>query len=121
MLLGCDVRIGADIAAKIGLNEVAIKMVMPEWAFTIARERLSKRHLQRAVGEAGLTPPAVAVDVGFLDEVVPADRVLERAVEVAVELAATLDPNAYAATVHRLRGDALATMQAQIAADRAVA
>ena len=29
MLLGCDVRIGADAPAKIGLNEVAIKMVLP--------------------------------------------------------------------------------------------
>ena len=43
MLLGCDVRVGADVPAKIGLNEVAIKMVLPDWALTIARERLSTK------------------------------------------------------------------------------
>ena len=36
VLLGCDVRVGADVDAKVGLNEVAIKMVLPDWAFTIA-------------------------------------------------------------------------------------
>ncbi len=49
VLLGCDVRIGADVDAKVGLNEVAIKMVLPDWAFTIAADRLSRRHLQRSV------------------------------------------------------------------------
>ena len=121
MLLGCDVRVGADVPAKIGLNEVAIKMVLPDWALTIARERLSKRHLQRAVANARLTSPGDAVDVGFLDEVVPAERLLDRAVDVAAELADMLDPTAYAGTVRKLRGGVLAEMDAQIAADRSVA
>ncbi|MEL6893677.1 MAG: crotonase/enoyl-CoA hydratase family protein [Actinomycetota bacterium] len=119
ILLGCDVRVGADIDAKIGLNEVAIKMVLPDWAFTIAEARLSKRHMQRAVVNARITTPADAVDVGFLDEVVAADGVLARAVDVATELAATLDPSAYERTVATFRAGTLATMDAQIAADRA--
>ncbi len=120
-LLGCDVRVGADIDCKIGFNEVAIKMVLPDWAFTIADARLSKRHLQRAAANARLTDGVTAVDVGFLDEVVPADQVLERAVEAATTLADTLDPAAYASTVTRLRGDVLATMATQIESDRAAA
>ena len=119
ILLGCDVRVGADIEAKIGLNEVAIKMVLPDWAFTIAEVRLSKRHMQRAVVNARITAPADAVDVGYLDEVVPVDDVLDRAVAVAAELAATLDPSAYERTVRNFRGDTLDTMAAQVAADRA--
>lgn len=119
LLLGCDVRIGADVDAKVGLNEVAIRMVLPGWAFTIASERLSRRHLQRAVANARLTSPRDAVDVGYLDEVVPADELLERAVAVAADMAATLDPSAYGRTVDALRGEVLATMEAQIAADRA--
>ncbi len=119
LLLGCDVRVGADVEAKIGLNEVAIKMVLPDWAFTIAADRLSRRHLQRAVADARLTTPRAAIDVGFVDEVVPADQVLARAVEVATELATTLDPSAYRRTIARLRGDVLETMAAQVAADRA--
>jgi enoyl-CoA hydratase len=118
VLLACDVRVGADVDCKIGLNEVAIGMVLPAWAFTLAVERLSKRHLQRAVAAARVTGAAGAVDAGFLDEVVGADDVLDVAVARAEELAA-LDPRAYAATVGVLRGGVLATMEAQIAADRA--
>ena len=55
LLLGCDVRLGADIDCKIGLNEVAIGMVLPDWALTIAAERLSPRHLQMAVATARVT------------------------------------------------------------------
>ena len=119
-LLGCDVRIGADVPAKIGLNEVAIKMVLPDWALTIAVDRLSKRHVHRATANARLTAPREAVDAGFLDEVVPAERVLDRAVEVATELADSLDPASYARTVAKVRGAVLDLMAAQIAADRAV-
>jgi len=118
-LLGCDVRVGADVPAKIGLNEVAIKMVLPDWALTIAIERLSKRHVHRATTNARLTGPSEAVDVGFLDEVVPADELLDRSVEIATELADTLDPAAYRGTVANVRGSVLDTMAAQIASDRA--
>lgn len=119
VLLGCDVRIGADVPAKVGLNEVAIKMVLPDWAMTIAAARLSKRHVQRAVVNARITAPADAVDVGFLDEVVESDALLETAVARASELAATLDPAAYRNTVRKFRGPVLDTMATQIAADRA--
>ena len=117
LLLGCDVRVGADIDCKIGLNEVAIGMVLPQWALTISVERLSVRHLQRAVATARLTDGRGAVDAGFLDEVVPADAVLGAAVARAAELAG-LDRRAYGATVRALRGDTLERMAAQITTDR---
>ena len=117
VLLGCDVRIGADIDCKIGLNEVAIGMVLPNWAMTIATERLSVRHLQRAVANARVTDARGAVEAGFLDEAVPADEVLEVAVARAVELAA-MSGRAYAGTVLALRGATLDRMSAQITADR---
>ncbi len=118
VLLGCDVRIASDIEAKVGLNEVAIKMVLPDWAFTIAAERLSKRHAQRALANARITTPRDAVDVGFIDEVVPDGSELDRAVAVAAELAATLDPSAYQRTIRKLRGPALDLMAEQIERDR---
>jgi enoyl-CoA hydratase len=118
LLLGCDVRVGADVECKIGLNEVAIGMVLPDWAMTIARERLSTRHVQRAVANARVTDARGAVEAGYLDEVVAAGDVLDVAVARAGELA-SLDRLAYRATVRSLRGDVLATMERQIAADRA--
>jgi enoyl-CoA hydratase len=119
VLLGCDVRVGADVDAKIGLNEVAIKMVLPDWAFTIARERLSTRHLQRAVATARITGPHEAAAAGYLDEVVPADELLDHCVAIATDLATTLDASAYARTVAILRGETLASMADQVAFDRA--
>lgn len=118
VLLGCDVRVGADIDARVGLNEVAIGMVLPDWAITIATERLSKRHVHRATATARVTDPDGAVDAGFLDEVVPADAVLDRAVEIATELASTLDPSSYAGTVAKVRRSVLDRMGEQVAADR---
>lgn len=117
MLLGCDVRIGADIDCKIGLNEVAIGMVLPDWAMTISAERLSRRHLQQAVALARVTDASGAVDAGFLDDVAPPADVLEIAVARASQLAA-LDRRAYAGTVRSLRGTTLDLMARQIATDR---
>lgn len=118
VLLGCDVRIGADADCKIGLNEVAIGMVLPAWALTIAAERLSRRHLQRSVATAEVTAARGAIDVGFLDEVVQPGAVLSTAIQRA-EVLAALDGRAYAGTVRALRGSVLQTMDAQIAVDRA--
>ncbi len=117
ILLGCDVRVGADIDCKIGLNEVAIGMVLPAWAITIAQERLSRRHIQLAVATAQVTDGAGAVQAGFLDVVVQEAEVLPAAIEKATQLAA-LNGRAYAGTVLALRGPVLDRMAAQVTADR---
>ncbi len=118
ILLGCDVRIGSDRPCKIGLNEVAIGMTLPDWGLTLAAERLSKRHLQRVIPTARITDGAGAVDVGYLDEVVADSDVLEAAVAQAAEFAG-LSAKAYAVTVQKMRGDTVAKMAGEIAADRA--
>lgn len=111
LLLGCDYRVGPDAEVKIGLNEVAIGLTLPEWALAIAAERLSRRHLQASVANAQLYNGAGAVAAGFLDAVVEPDAVLAAAMNHAAVLA-ELDPAAYAATVKALRGRTLARMAA---------
>jgi len=118
LLLGCDVRIGADGPFKLGLNEVAIGLTLPDWALTIAADRLSKRHGQRSIVNARITDPRTAVDVGFLDQVVAPQELIATAMTEATALA-SLDPRAYRATVRQLRGPTLDRMDLQIAADRA--
>jgi len=117
VLLACDLRVGADVDCKIGLNEVAIGMVIPDWAFTIAVDRLSRRFIQLSVATARITSARGATEAGFLDEVVDVDEVLDVAVARAAEFSA-LDRGAYAGTVRKLRGDVVATMKSQVAADR---
>lgn len=117
MLLGSDVRLGTDGPFKIGLNEVAIGMTLPDWAHTIAVERLSTRHIQRAIANARITGPADAVEVGYLDRVVAADDLLDAAIEEAAAMAA-LDAGAYRRTMDGFRKPTLDMMAEQIAADR---
>lgn len=118
-LLACDERIGPDGApAKIGLNEVAIGMSLPVFAVELARDRLSPRHLTAAV-TGQVYDPAGAVEVGYLDRVVPPDQVVEVAMATARERAG-LRRGAVARTKSALRGrtiDAvLATLDDDIAA-----
>ena len=58
-LLSCDLRIGADVPAKIGLNEVAIGLTLPKFATELARDRLTKASFTAAtMGGQSTTPPA---------------------------------------------------------------
>ena len=104
LLLASDLRIGADIDAGIGLNEVAIGLTLPVFGMELARERLSPRHLTRAIGLATVYSPAEAVEAGFLDEVVPAEELEQTALDRARALAGALDPGAFAGTRRNARG-----------------
>ena len=77
LLMASDVRIGAAGDYKIGMNEVAIGMPVPRFATEFADDRLSRRHLDAAIGLATIYDPAGAVEAGFLDELVEGDRVIE--------------------------------------------
>ena len=103
MLLASDTRLGTEGDFKIGLNEVAIGMTLPEFGMMFARERLSKRHFTNAAIQARLYNPTDAVDVGFLDRVCSADTLLDEALAEAHQLA-KLDLSAYGRTKERARG-----------------
>ncbi|HEY2776248.1 MAG TPA: crotonase/enoyl-CoA hydratase family protein [Candidatus Binatia bacterium] len=96
-LTSVDWRIGADIDAKIGLNEVAIGLPLPVFALELARERLSKRHFLAATVHARIYSPRDAVDAGYLDDVVPASELLAAARSKAAALGALKEP-AYSLT-----------------------
>ena len=114
LLLGSDARFGPDSTdVRIGLNEVAINAVLPDWAMAIAMERLSRRHLQRSVANATLYDGPGAVNAGFLDEVLPVEEVEAAAVTEATRLAEH-DTRTYAKTIGILRGSTLARMDADL-------
>jgi len=113
LLCAADLRIGAAGDFKVGLNEVAIGLALPPFACELARERLSKRHLQRATALAEVYDPAGAVDAGFLDRTAAPERVEAAALEAAAALAA-LPGRAHALTKRALRQPALAAIRASL-------
>ena len=108
-VLAGDYRIGAQGDFRIGLNETGIGLALPPFAVTLATERLSRRHLARATLAATIFAPAEARDVGFLDDVVPTDKLRECALAVARSMV-ELDASAYAATKRGMRGASIAAV-----------
>ena len=100
LVLACDTRIGTPGAAKIGLNETAIGLALPEFAYELAAVRLSTRYLTRAAIQAEIFDPAGAVAAGYLDRL--EDDCAAAAVAEATRLA-QLPANAYAGTKASLR------------------
>ncbi len=113
LLLGADTRIGAEGNFRIGLNETAIGMALPVFGLTLARERLSKRHLTSAVVQAKLYDPEGAKDAGFLDEVVAPGALLDTTMAAAKTLA-SLPSEAYAANKLATRQAAIDTIAASL-------
>jgi enoyl-CoA hydratase len=110
MVMACDERIGATGAFKIGLNETAIGMTLPDFGIELARARLSKRHFDRAVVHSTIYDPAGALDAGFLDRLVEPERLEAECLEAATRLASLGQPAfrnnkrlAHAATIERVR------------------
>ncbi len=118
LLLGADVRIAAQGDFKIGLNEVAIQMVLPAFAVELASERLSKRHLLRATTLAELYDPTGACDAGYVDRVVPAEQLEATALAEAGRLA-ELPRRAFAGTKQALRGAMVERIRSGIEQDLA--
>lgn len=110
LLLAGDLRIGARGDGKIGLNEVAIGMTLPEFGMELARERLSKRHFLRATSQSDMYEPEAARDAGYLDQLVEPDALLDHAKAEAGRLAQLQQPafcltkrSAHGAVAKRIR------------------
>jgi enoyl-CoA hydratase len=97
-----DYRVGAP-EGKLGLTEIRAGVPYPVAAMAVVRAELSAPVARRLVFLAELVDPLEALELGALDEVVEADEVLPRALQVAGELSA-LPAQAYELVKHQLRG-----------------
>lgn len=102
LLLTGDVRIGARGDYKIGLNEVGIGLSLPEFGLQLACDRLDPRAVTQAVLGATLYDADGAAAVGYLDEAVEMDALMETAMSEARNML-ELDAAAFAATKQRMR------------------
>jgi enoyl-CoA hydratase len=115
LALCADHRIGAE-SARYGLTEARVGIPYPAAAIGVVKAELAPGIARRLVLGAELIESATARQWGVLDELLPAERVLERALEVARELA-ELPPRAYAEVKRQLRGAALDAIEAAVEKD----
>lgn len=118
LLLTGDTRFGVEGSFKIGLNEVSIGMPLPVFVQDLARERLDPRHVVAATIQATVYEPSEAVQVGYLDRVVPADALIEQA-RVRAEQLAGLGREAYGLTKQRMRQATIERVRATLDEDMA--
>jgi enoyl-CoA hydratase len=120
LLLGSDLRLGADGDYRIGLNEVAIGIPVPSFALELARARLHPAWLNRTATTGEMYSPTDAVTAGFLDSVVPAKELADQAWAAVVALKQVHYPS-HAIVKQRLRGAARAQIRAAIDAELTLA
>jgi enoyl-CoA hydratase len=120
LLLAADYRIGVSGPFKIGANEVAIGLTMPNFAVELCRGRLQSAWLHRAVATAEIFNPDLAAAAGFLDQVVPVEK-LAAVTKAKAELLSELDMQAYAATKARVRESWLKVVRQALDSDIAAA
>jgi enoyl-CoA hydratase len=113
---GCDYRIMSETAGTIGAVELKAGVPFPAWALEILRYAVNNHHVQEIVYTARSYAPDVALRMGLVDEVVPADDLMARAHEMAAELAA-VPPTTFALMKRALRKPAVEAAREGAATD----
>ncbi|HED66392.1 MAG TPA: enoyl-CoA hydratase/isomerase family protein, partial [Planctomycetes bacterium] len=111
LALCCDWRVLAEGRFKIGLNEVAVGVRVPGPIFAAAAHVVGLRGAERMCTTAKLFSPEEALDLGLVDEVVPPEDVVPRALERAGHFT-TLPPVTLARTRELCRADLAASLDA---------
>ena len=103
-----DKRVGPT-EGRFGLTEVRLGIPYPANAVEVVRSELTPPAARRLALGSELVDPTTALALGVVDELMPADQVEPRALELGAELA-TLSGPAFALTKSALRAGALARM-----------
>lgn len=104
MAIFCDQRVMAAGEFKMGLNEVQVGMAMPPVIHVGIQRLVGARQAERLCVGGLLIGPDEAQRIGLVDEVVPLDQVVARAIARAGALLA-LPPVAMSATRRMCRAD----------------
>lgn len=86
---GCDLRLMAEGEGRVGLTEHRVGVPFPPRALELTRQAVGERLTRRLILRAELFDAAVAFELGLVDELVPVETLMERALEVARQLGAT--------------------------------
>jgi enoyl-CoA hydratase len=112
VMLACDARLGVPSNSKLALSEVAAGIPYPACPMEIVKAELAPDVRRRLVLSGDPISPAEAHALGIVDELVAADRLMARAVELARTRSAL---PAYARVKEHLKRDTLQRMRAIVA------
>ncbi len=116
LLLSGDYRFGVPGPYTYVANEVAIGLPMPRVACEVLRLRLNPAARERAVTLSEQFSPDQALQVGFIDALVPPERLLAAARDKAAALL-ELDAEAHAISKKRLRAETLRNIRRSLPLD----
>jgi enoyl-CoA hydratase len=116
MLLSGDYRYGVPGPYTYVANEVAIGLPMPRVACEVLRLRLNPAARERAVTLSEEFSPEQALQVGFIDALVPTEQLLDTARAKAATLL-ELDPEAHSISKKRLRAETLKNIRRSLPLD----
>lgn len=101
-VIGCDYRVTHE-RAGFGLAEVRVGATLPFGPLELARAELPPADMRRLLLNGQPITAQAALASGIVDEIVAADAVMDRALDLAAQYAA-LPPKTYAASKADLRG-----------------
>jgi enoyl-CoA hydratase len=115
----CDYRMMAEGKGTIGVPELLVGVPFPAVALEIMRFAVPQHELQALVYTGRTCLPEEAARRGLVNEVVPANQLLERAQQVALQFA-SIPSDVFAATKRALRSDVLARLRSDRTLDDVV-
>ncbi len=113
LLLASDIRIGATGEYRIGLNEVAIGIPVPDFALALVKSRVPANRLTSVTSLGRMLTPAESLATGFLDQLVDPTEV-EVTVNAQLASLSAINRAAHASTKRRLRAETIAAIEASI-------
>jgi len=114
LMLACDQRLLARGTGRIGLTEVRVGVEFPAWPLEIVRFTTPPQHFPTLVCTGRTFLPDEALARGLVDELVEPERLIDRACEVAAEMAA-IPAAAFTATKRSVRRPLIETARRQAA------
>jgi enoyl-CoA hydratase len=109
LMLAADIRLGVDGDFRIGMNETAIMIDVPEFALAIARSRLTPP-AYAAIRTARMFTPNEAVAAGYLD-FAGDERAVTARLEREIDAALKLEPGAFKSTKARMNAETIRKLE----------
>jgi enoyl-CoA hydratase len=99
----CDRFMAVDGPYKVQINEVANKMILPTWIYTICRSSIPPRFWKEAMLHTHIYTPREAYDKGIIDDLVAEGGDVLAAAKTYAQDLFRLDTRAYGATKKIMR------------------